>query len=169
MRQNSSLISLFSHLNQSGRENMYELTYESVAKIGLTTVDIEEILKTSRTNNADNGVTGCLIYYNNKFIQILEGTQQAVRETYNKIKIDRRHSEVRLIAENATDEKTFPQWGMAYSPIDEKNSSPSESDQFRKNLALLADFSKPVSVSTILFWKKVKILVDELPAFDRRP
>ncbi len=144
---------------------IYELVYESVGKKGLPIADIDEILETSRTRNAENGITGCLVYYNRRFIQILEGNQQAVQECYQKIKKDDRHRQVRIIAENAVEKRTFPEWGMAYFPIGENNVSRSELEQLRRNLKLLADFSKPESVSSILFWVKVKSLLAEPPGF----
>ena len=144
---------------------IYELTYESVAKESLGITEIDNILQTSRARNGERGITGCLIYYNRRFIQILEGNQQAVQELYRKIEKDNRHGQVRIIAENAVEKRTFPEWGMAYYPIDETNVGRSELEQFRRNLKLLADFSKPESVSSILFWVKVKSLLAEPPGF----
>lgn len=148
-----------------GESMIYELTYESVAKKGLTTDDIEAILETSIARNSESGITGCLVYYNRRFIQILEGTRQAIQELYQKIEKDDRHSKVRIIAENAVEKRTFPEWGMAYFPIDKDKVSRSELEQFRRNLKLLADFSKPESVTSILFWVKVKSLLAEPPGF----
>ncbi len=144
---------------------IYELAYESVAKRGLPAADIDDILETSRARNSESGITGCLVYYNRRFIQVLEGNQQALQELYQKIKNDDRHRHVRIIAENAIEKRTFSEWGMAYFPIDSNNFSLSELEQFRRNLRLLADFSKPQSVTSILFWVKVKSLLAEPPGF----
>ena len=144
---------------------LYELTYESVAIKGMPNLDIDELLEVSRTRNSEIGITGCLVYYNQRFIQILEGDREAVQQLYKKIENDGRHTDVRVIAENAVESRTFPEWGMAYFPIDEDNVSRSELEQFRRNLKLLADFSKPESVSSILFWVKVKSLMAEPPGF----
>lgn len=144
---------------------IYELTYESVAKKGLAIADIDEILEISRAKNSESGITGCLVYYNRRFIQILEGNREAVQKSYQKIEKDNRHRKVRIIAENAVEKRTFPEWGMAYFQIDEKNIGRSELEQFRRNFTLLADFSKPESVSSILFWVKVKSLLAEPPGF----
>lgn len=144
---------------------IYELTYESVARKDLLAADIDEILETSRLRNGQMGITGCLVYYNRRFIQILEGDQQVLQELYQKIEKDNRHRQVRIIAENRLVKRTFPEWGMAYFPLDESNVSKSELEQFRRNLRLLADFSKPESVSSILFWVKVKSLLAEPPGY----
>lgn len=144
---------------------LYELTYESVAKDGLSTFNINELLKISRANNTVNDISGCLVYYNRRFIQILEGSQEAVQKLYQKIKKDKRHTQVRVMAENPIEKRTFPEWGMAYFPVDENDVTRSELEQFRRNLKLLADFSKPESVTSILFWVKVKSLLAEPPGF----
>ncbi|WP_339708718.1 BLUF domain-containing protein [uncultured Kriegella sp.] len=142
---------------------MFELTYESQAIDKLTSVDIANILEEARSFNDGHDITGCLVFYNKKFIQILEGKRQEVQELYAKIKKDKRHGEVKLVSEDTIEERTFPKWGMAYYPISDENMSKSELQQFRANLKLLADFAQPTSATTLLFWKKVKLLVLESP------
>ena len=142
---------------------MFELTYESQAIDKLTSADIEEILQEARSFNDLHELTGCLVFYNRKFIQILEGEHQTVQEIYSKIKKDERHTHVRLISEDIIEERTFPKWGMAYYPINDENINETELQQFRRNLGLLADFAKPTSATTLLFWKKVKLLILESP------
>ena len=142
---------------------MFELTYESKAIDKLTSADIEEILHEARSFNDSHDLTGCLVFYNRKFIQILEGEYQTVQQIYAKIKTDRRHTKVRVVSEDSIEKRTFPNWGMAYYPIDDKNLSKTELEQFRRNLKLLADFAQPTSATTLLFWKKVRLLVLESP------
>lgn len=61
---------------------MYELIYYSTANPTLNANDISNILKTSRDFNLKNDITGCLLYYNNEFIQILEGDRMAIKKLY---------------------------------------------------------------------------------------
>lgn len=145
---------------------MYELTFESFSKKGLTSAEMDELLETSRMINDKNEVTGCLIHYNRRFIQILEGNQKAVQETFQRISQDKRYKKVRLIAENPSEKRNFPKWGMAYFPVEEKATGKSELEQLRRNLKLLGDFSKPISVASILFWVKVNSLMAEAPGFE---
>lgn len=142
---------------------MFELTYESQAIDKLTSVDIENILQEARSFNDGHNITGCLVFYNKKFIQILEGKRQEVQALYTKIKKDKRHGQVKLVSEDTIEERTFPQWGMAYYPINDEDISETELQQFRGNLRLLADFAQPTSATTLLFWKKVKLLILESP------
>ncbi|MBC7000913.1 BLUF domain-containing protein, partial [Cytophaga sp. FL35] len=75
---------------------MYTLTYESEAVPGLRNSEIEDILDTARAFNSDNGITGCLIYYLGRFIQILEGPEDKVKAFYANIEKDKRHKKVNL-------------------------------------------------------------------------
>ena len=49
---------------------MYELLYNSTAAKDLKEEDISNILETSREFNLKNNLSGCLVFHNNKFIQI---------------------------------------------------------------------------------------------------
>lgn len=142
---------------------MYTLTYESQAVPELTNNDIEKILITAQNFNSQNGITGCLIFYMGKFIQILEGPKETVLELYKNIEKDERHSKIKMFSEDDITERNFPDWGMAYYPIDEKAMGYAEFEQFKRNLILLADLSKPTNVTAILFWKKMKLLLSLPP------
>lgn len=138
---------------------MYTLTYESKAVKPLTNAEMGELLKEARSFNGDNGITGCLISYRGSFIQILEGDKEVIQALYERIRVDPRHTDVKKFSEDHISERDFPDWGMAYYPIDENSVSPSELEQFKSNLTLLADLSKPTNVTAILFWKRIKFLI----------
>ncbi len=137
---------------------MYTLTYESKATPLFKETGINDILVAARTFNASQGITGCLIFYSGRFLQILEGPQEKVEKLFAKIENDKRHTEVSLFSEDNITERNFPDWGMAYYTTEDKGSQ-SELDQFKRNLILLADLSKPTSVTSMLFWKKTKFLI----------
>lgn len=142
---------------------MYTLTYESMAVRALTNAEIEELLKEARSFNEHNGITGCLISYQGYFIQILEGDQKVVQALYDRIRRDPRHTDVKMFSEDHISERDFPDWDMAFYNIDENSFSPSELEQFKSNLTLLADLSKPTNVTAILFWKRIKFLISFSP------
>ena len=143
---------------------MFTLTYESQANPTITNVDIENILKTAREFNSENGITGCLMYYSQRFIQILEGPEDKVKGLFENIKKDSRHTKVSLFSKDDINERNFPDWGMAYYPIDEDKMGLPEFEQFKRNLMLLADLSRPTNVTAILFWKKMKYLLSIPPS-----
>ena len=76
--------------------------------------DIEAILAASRRNNDAVGVTGALTFSDGYFAQVLEGPQDAVEVTFERIQQDDRHSDVQLLEFVPIGERTFSNWSMAY-------------------------------------------------------
>lgn len=96
---------------------MYELLYCSSASQDLTPDDITSILNFSRKWNTDNGITGCLLYFDKQFIQILEGDEVIVKQLFNSIKKDERHHSITILEENEKKNRFFVDWNMAYSEL----------------------------------------------------
>jgi hypothetical protein len=92
---------------------MIRLVYISQAAIGIADEQVQDILRSSQRNNAANRITGVLVFGGGLFMQVLEGSEQAVLRLYVKILDDRRHSDCRLIHVTPTDEQAFKQWSMA--------------------------------------------------------
>ena len=86
---------------------MIELVYYSEASPNLTSEDISDILETARDFNSKNSITGCLLYHNSEFLQVLEGKKKIVLDLFTSIKKDKRHSSVTLIATDNINEKSF--------------------------------------------------------------
>jgi hypothetical protein len=74
--------------------------------------NLREILSKARAKNAENGVTGYLIFDKAHFLQILEGEEEAVRATYDRIKGDRRHARVTLVERRPIQLRSFADWTM---------------------------------------------------------
>ncbi len=75
-------------------------------------LDLEQIITTSRRNNARHGVTGFLMFDGAYFAQALEGGRAAVTHTYNRIAGDLRHLNMHLISCMDVQERLFPNWDM---------------------------------------------------------
>ncbi|WP_405412880.1 BLUF domain-containing protein [Maribacter sp. Asnod1-A12] len=142
---------------------MYTLTYESVATNKISGTEMEELLEKARANNLRDDITGCLIYYKGGFVQLLEGSKEKIETLYDKIKKDPRHKNVTLFSDDEISKRTFPNWGMAYYPIDENNTNKYEYEQFKRNLILMADLIEPTNVTSKQFWKKIKTMIAEPP------
>ena len=56
---------------------------------------INKILKSSQKNNLESGVTGALIFRSDLYFQYLEGPIEAVDKTFEKIKLDKRHIDIK--------------------------------------------------------------------------
>ena len=142
---------------------MYTLTYESVATKTLKSFEMEELLEKARENNMRDDITGCLIYYKGGFVQLLEGDKEKIEALYAKIEIDPRHKNVTIFSEDEISKRTFPNWGMAYYPINENNTNQYEYEQFKRNLILLSDLVEPTNITSKQFWKKIKTMIAEPP------
>ncbi|TFZ60449.1 BLUF domain-containing protein [Methylorubrum sp. Q1] len=75
---------------------------------------IRSILAASRANNARIDVTGALMFNAGCFAQVLEGPEDAVETTFERIQQDERHGEVSLLAFEAVETRLFTDWSMAY-------------------------------------------------------
>jgi hypothetical protein len=75
---------------------------------------IQQILKSSRSNNARIGVTGALLFNNGCFAQVLEGSSSAVSETFERIQWDERHSDVLVLDYSPVAARAFPDWSMSF-------------------------------------------------------
>ena len=82
----------------SGEMNIYRLIYRSRATEPVDLMQISTIVEDSAENNRTLGVTGLLLASNTHFYQVLEGSQQAVNQVFDRIIRDPRHSEVTLVS-----------------------------------------------------------------------
>ena len=73
---------------------------------------LDNILKTSRSNNLEVGVTGSLICHSDLFLQMLEGPSIAVERLYERILADDRHAEIVKLRDEKSERKLFPSWAM---------------------------------------------------------
>jgi hypothetical protein len=72
-----------------------------------------DILKVARIRNADLGITGALMLYDNWFAQVLEGPQISVEALYAKIASDPRHDGVTIDQAGPATGPLFSKWAMA--------------------------------------------------------
>lgn len=96
----------------------YQIVYYSNTTRDLSEQDLIDLLLVANRYNAANGITGCLVYANGKFVQLLEGERQRVIELFEKIKRDPRHNNVTVTVEMTVNQKLFPDWGMAFKFLD---------------------------------------------------
>ena len=71
------------------------------------------IAEASAARNGPAGLTGSLAFIDGHFIQVLEGEQSPLEETFERICCDFRHREVKLIDYQTVSSRQFAQWTMA--------------------------------------------------------
>ncbi|KKK49567.1 hypothetical protein LCGC14_3133760 [marine sediment metagenome] len=140
---------------------MYTLTYESVEAYDLTTDELKLLFETSNKKNIKENITGCLVYYHGRFIQLLEGDFENIIRLYDRIKVDERHTEVHLFSDDTISERAFPEWVMAYFPLDRNLIAENELQKFQSNLSVLSDLMAVDNLTARLFWRRVKFNVEQ--------
>ena len=74
------------------------------------------ILADARTYNPQNHITGALICREDIFLQLLEGPEDKILLTYNRILKDDRHLDIELLVQEHCDDRLFPTWSMKDDP-----------------------------------------------------
>lgn len=98
---------------------MRTTVYTSTATRDLTDDDLAELLRQCVRNNEESGLTGMLLHRDGRFMQVLEGPDDAVRDVFAVIAADTRHTEVRLLLDESISERAFPAWKMAFRTVDD--------------------------------------------------
>jgi hypothetical protein len=78
---------------------------------------LSAILVASRANNRKNNVTGALICRSDIFLQLLEGPELHVKNTYEAIQNDDRHINVYHLIDQPVKKRLFPAWAMKDDPV----------------------------------------------------
>jgi hypothetical protein len=140
---------------------MIQLTYTSMAAPLLVTSDIKKIMEIAEKFNSKNKITGCLLYYKHRFIQILEGEEEIIEELYTKIKQDKKHHNVNLLYINEISERIFPQWSMAFKELNKSQLEKlTDTMLFEDNLIRFSEITNKPTLASRLFWKKAIEIID---------
>jgi hypothetical protein len=83
--------------------------------------EIVNILETSIKNNKADGITGMLLYCQGNFMQVLEGDEEAVQRTYDRISKDSRHHNIIEVIREPIQEREFADWSMGFSRLQEED------------------------------------------------
>jgi len=97
---------------------MIRILYVSQSTHDITDKQVQDILASSRRNNAANGITGVLIHGGGLFMQVLEGPEQSTLRQYVKILDDRRHGDCKIIHIAPANERIFQKWSMGVIKCD---------------------------------------------------
>lgn len=96
---------------------LYRLFYISrcIKKASFNEANIaNQIVSFAVLNNTKLGITGAMTFDGNDFAQILEGEKSVVLELYEKIKMDSRHDNIRLVKEQEIKKRHYSQWAMKH-------------------------------------------------------
>lgn len=97
--------------------SLFRLVYHSQAIVPFPVAELEMLLRKSRTHNHAHHLTGLLLYGDEQFLQVLEGTNPALDELYGRIQQDYRHTNVRTLSYAPISTRAFPDWRMGYALV----------------------------------------------------
>ncbi|MDB3904885.1 BLUF domain-containing protein [Crocinitomicaceae bacterium] len=129
---------------------LYSLCYISTKRIGLTSLDIIEIVEKSKNKNSNRKITGVLINYKNNFLQHLEGDPILIYELFEQIKKDSRHEKVSLLGYSPINSRLFEKWDMTYKDLNESIENQIDFDDLKHSLDELIDKKS--------FWKGIETI-----------
>jgi hypothetical protein len=104
-------------------DDLIHIVYVSFANEQLSEKALEDLLTSIRKKNEKQDVTGLLLYNDGSFIQVIEGADETIRNLFDVIKQDRRHSNVVKLLEEPIEKRAFPDWSMGYRKLSKKQSS----------------------------------------------
>jgi hypothetical protein len=87
-------------------------------KIDVSDTTLKDIIASSKKNNPEEDVTGCLLSGSNSFLQLLEGPSDFIDRLYSKISTDNRHENVITLCDEKIDERLFLSWSMKLAPFE---------------------------------------------------
>ncbi|MDD0815349.1 BLUF domain-containing protein [Curvibacter sp. HBC28] len=100
---------------------LIRLTYASRVKGSLGPADVKDILRASKRNNAQLGITGTLLLVDGLFLQCLEGGLVPVNTLYHRILLDPRHHQPALLNFAEIERRLFGGWHMGLVPATADN------------------------------------------------
>ena len=87
-------------------------------KTDVSDTTLKDIIASSKKNNPEEDVTGCLLSGSNTFLQLLEGPEDFIDRLYSKISTDNRHENVITLCDEKIDERLFLSWSMKLAPFE---------------------------------------------------
>ena len=101
---------------------LVRLIYASRSTTAITETVLDDLLMTSRENNAARGITGMLcLCDDHTFMQVLEGGRDEVNQLYSRMVHDTRHTDVTLLEYAEITERLFANWRMGRVNLDRVN------------------------------------------------
>ena len=97
-----------------------QLVYISQAVRKMSAEDLHAIHAKARANNELIDVTGSLFYNGGWFLQVLEGPAATLSKLYDKIELDPRHKNSRVLYNEPAKFRTFSRWNMNMTNLEDR-------------------------------------------------
>jgi hypothetical protein len=97
---------------------LHTLVYASQVALGVTLRQIDELAQSAAADNAITGVTGVLLTDGSRFLQYIEGLEEAMACAYSRISNARSHTGIVELARSVGGPRRFPYWPMRWLPVE---------------------------------------------------
>lgn len=97
----------------------YEVIYVSTIAPGVPVSAVAAIAGKARRFNAENNITGLLIFDGMRFCQQLEGAQKEVLALMERIREDSRHDKVEIFHHGPLAERRFRNFSLAFTSVED--------------------------------------------------
>jgi len=148
---------LWETIQQEEEYPIFRLTYLSKPTKPFTDADFDDIESKSVKANNERDVTGLLVVNEDRILQILEGREEAVRELYNKIEADSRHTVVKLVCAVEDEVRLLMTWNMVVRGLN--GTPPDLLDQFSNVFdgLLHAESQSEIAIDHIELFKEIAL------------
>ncbi len=103
---------------------LFYLAYGSFATHAMEDEALASMLSKARVRNESSGITGVLLYGNERFFQYLEGPRSSVQTLFERIRQDSRHELISIFDQGDAEARYFTGWSMAFRPASSLTSDP---------------------------------------------
>lgn len=112
---------------------------------------LKDIIAKAQNNNREKGITGALLFHNKKFVQVIEGQEQHLRDLMARIEKDPRHANTYVLIDTPVETRGFSNWNMEAFDLAEEKKFDADmmkklTENFKTNLAPRSD--------TLMFYYK---------------
>ena len=95
----------------------YCIVYVSEATVQLSEPELLRLLQQARAEHEQAHLTGLLLYNEGRFLQVLEGPPEPVREFFARIAADPRHCKLEVLADGPRPGRDFSHWHMGFAAL----------------------------------------------------
>jgi hypothetical protein len=102
------------HLPQ---DKLYQIIYVSTASKFFNRTELLAFLQQARERNAQANITGVLLYKDGHLMEVMEGSEEAVKESFDHISQRSEHYGLMVINKAYIKQRQFTDWSMAFQDL----------------------------------------------------
>lgn len=100
---------------------LHEVLYVSTLAPESPVKVVSQIAAQARRANEASGITGLLIFDGMRFCQQIEGPHQEVQALTQRIRLDSRHTEMKILHQGPLEARRFRRFSLGYAAVDDQD------------------------------------------------